>query len=557
MPYDITYTESLNTLKPAITVVDGTLDNSTSLTFVGKNYAGYGRYIANDFLHLLENFANPASPIHPIQGQLWFDNSTNQLMVNNDGTADSWTAVGFVQKSISSPASPNLGDIWVDTIDQQLKIFVGGTWTLVGPLYKAGSITGQATDSITDTLRPPITHDIISLYSSNNRVAIISTDSFTPQIGIPGFSSIKRGITLSSIKKTINGVQVPYKFTGICTQSDDSTKLGGQPSTNYVRTDTTNILSETIYVPSIYTGSDNNFRLLSDPALTTNFLIESVKSGNSLEIRNTDTGGNIHSVAYFSPSQRVGIATISPASTLDVNGTITISATSGILNVTSSADVSNTGAQTASIQTNGGLYVNQSATIGSTITVKNGVLILNLLSSSLPTHGSVILPGYQTHTLTGGIYTPSIATPPLYDIGSVTSRFRNLYVENFVGNITGTVTGDVSGNVAGSAGYLKNPTIFSITGAITSDNVTFNGNGNAVTFNTTLDPTLIGSIILYAGSVPPSGYLFCDGMSTYLVETYQALSSLLGTMSGSTFTVPHIAGPITGISYIIYSGVII
>ena len=105
MTYQVTFTDATNPAKPNITVEDQSLNTQTSLTFVGKNYAGYAPEIAKSFLHLLENFANPASPIHPIQGQLWFDNSTNQLMVNNDGTADSWTAVGFVQKSISSPAS--------------------------------------------------------------------------------------------------------------------------------------------------------------------------------------------------------------------------------------------------------------------------------------------------------------------------------------------------------------------------------------------------------------------------------------------------------------------
>ena len=39
------------------TVQDGVLNTQTDLNFVGKGYAGYGETIAENFLHLLENFA--------------------------------------------------------------------------------------------------------------------------------------------------------------------------------------------------------------------------------------------------------------------------------------------------------------------------------------------------------------------------------------------------------------------------------------------------------------------------------------------------------------------
>ncbi len=60
------------------TVQDASVDNSTSLTFVGRNYSGYGQPIEENFVKLLENFANTTAPAKPIQGQLWF-NSTPTL----------------------------------------------------------------------------------------------------------------------------------------------------------------------------------------------------------------------------------------------------------------------------------------------------------------------------------------------------------------------------------------------------------------------------------------------------------------------------------------------
>ena len=66
-------------------VDDGTIDQSTSLRFVGKNYAGYGEIQNENFLHLLESFASSNSPARPISGQLWFDAGTNKLKFY-DGT---------------------------------------------------------------------------------------------------------------------------------------------------------------------------------------------------------------------------------------------------------------------------------------------------------------------------------------------------------------------------------------------------------------------------------------------------------------------------------------
>jgi hypothetical protein len=56
MSYQVKHTETTNPSKPAITVQDQTLNTETSLTFVGKNYAGYAPIMAENFLHLLEYF---------------------------------------------------------------------------------------------------------------------------------------------------------------------------------------------------------------------------------------------------------------------------------------------------------------------------------------------------------------------------------------------------------------------------------------------------------------------------------------------------------------------
>lgn len=59
---------------------------NTSLILLGKGMYDYGDIIATDFVHLLENFAGPSEPVYPIQGQLWFKNSTGELLIYNAGS---------------------------------------------------------------------------------------------------------------------------------------------------------------------------------------------------------------------------------------------------------------------------------------------------------------------------------------------------------------------------------------------------------------------------------------------------------------------------------------
>lgn len=53
----------------------------TSLILLGKGMNDYGELVASNFVHLLENFAGPIEPVYPIQGQLWYNNNTKNLLL--------------------------------------------------------------------------------------------------------------------------------------------------------------------------------------------------------------------------------------------------------------------------------------------------------------------------------------------------------------------------------------------------------------------------------------------------------------------------------------------
>jgi hypothetical protein len=62
---------------------DGTIDTtSTSLTLVGKNYPGYGIFLNQNMVQLMENFAKSSAPTAPLPGQLWWNTTTKYLNVN-------------------------------------------------------------------------------------------------------------------------------------------------------------------------------------------------------------------------------------------------------------------------------------------------------------------------------------------------------------------------------------------------------------------------------------------------------------------------------------------
>lgn len=64
-------------ISPVSQILDGSAPRAdTSLLLYGRDVPNYGERVAENFVQLLENFAGPAQPQHPIEGQLWFDTGT-------------------------------------------------------------------------------------------------------------------------------------------------------------------------------------------------------------------------------------------------------------------------------------------------------------------------------------------------------------------------------------------------------------------------------------------------------------------------------------------------
>jgi hypothetical protein len=96
------------------TVADGQIDQrSTGLTLIGKNYSGFGESINENFIKLLENFANTTAPANPIRGQLWFDVSELKLKVYS-GTEFIPVSAATIANTL--PTELTAGDLWFNNI---------------------------------------------------------------------------------------------------------------------------------------------------------------------------------------------------------------------------------------------------------------------------------------------------------------------------------------------------------------------------------------------------------------------------------------------------------
>src|SRR6056297_838183 len=92
-------------------VEDGTVDNTTDLKFIGKNYAGYGEIQNENFLYLLENFSGVNQPPRPVSGQVWFDSANSKLKFYDGGQ---WRTTGGSEISADQPSGLSIGDFWWD-----------------------------------------------------------------------------------------------------------------------------------------------------------------------------------------------------------------------------------------------------------------------------------------------------------------------------------------------------------------------------------------------------------------------------------------------------------
>jgi hypothetical protein len=238
MPYILNKTNGQQ-----ITIVqDASLDQTTDLIFVGRNYAGYGEIQNENFLKLLENFSNVTPPANPIVGQTWYNNTNNTLSVcyaEASGTiAAKFKTLAVSNIGASAPTDAVIGELWYNLGSDQLNVWNGSEYIVVGPPVGSdiraqwrGDFEFDSPDSKNYNVKAVVG-------SANEVVAVISAkpytlDEYQNSTSLPAypvrtdsFTKIERGITLvgadtvtGSTRKEVTGLAEDLYFWGTAAES--------------------------------------------------------------------------------------------------------------------------------------------------------------------------------------------------------------------------------------------------------------------------------------------------------------------------------------------------
>lgn len=551
MAYTIAYTDQAN--KGTITIEDSTINEETSLKIPGRNTTAYGSVVAENFLHLLENFANNIAPDRAVEGQLWYDTSLGAEQLNvYDGT--NWIPAGGIKRATSEPANSQIGDLWADTDNQQLYLFTGSGWILVGPQFSDGLSTGASPISVIGV--DNATYTAIQIDVAAQPVAIISSETFTPKTTIPGFTTIRPGINLSS--RDIAGSGAP-KFYGTAEKAETLIVAGENvAAAQFMRKDATNTALFPINVQnnqgiSYGVNSELNIGVESQAGIIQNQI-----EGSNIDIR-VRNQGTTRTVIRVDSNLRVGVNNEAPDEALDVIGNIKSSGTITVNNTTESNTFG-----TGSLIVKGGLGVAKNVNVGGTLGITGITTAQNIVPDSSNTR----------------------------NLGESSIKWRNVYATTFTGNLIGNVSGTVSGR-AGSADKLTSATTFRLTGDVTSADFVFDGQtgGSTKTFNTAISNAIISSktsvtasqtddefllnrtsgatglykisrtnllssvptnppgvILPYGGNTAPLGWLFCYGQEIRISDFPLLFDAIGYNFGGSTtvttgfFKVPDLRG---------------
>jgi hypothetical protein len=212
---------------------DASLDLTTSLTFVGRNYAGYGEIQNENFLKLLENFSNSTPPSRPILGQLWFDSTPDHRRLNVCYDGKKFKGLATLRVQPTTPGQSLVGELWWDSSNNLLKAFNGSSYLTVGPTvssiqraswsFREETYSNTTIPIIKGNLnnRPVVTITAFNDLVNESTVIIENSDLFDlTNSGRPNFNNgIKKGITLAGCDVNGSSRAADYYFWGTAAES--------------------------------------------------------------------------------------------------------------------------------------------------------------------------------------------------------------------------------------------------------------------------------------------------------------------------------------------------
>jgi hypothetical protein len=291
MPYTIYKTNGIK----LTTVEDGSLNLTTDLQLVGKNYAGYGQVVNGDLIKLLENFANASAPARPLVGQFWYDTNNQKIKFY---TGSRWTPLATTNVSSNIPTDLSNGEFWYDASSKKLYIKYNGNFELIGPGTGGLGSTANGSLSTTKVQATSGRFDVIELPIGDGIPAIVSSHAFTVDAADPLnplYTVVKNGITLYGADP-VTGIS---SSTGVYFwgTAADSVRLGGKKSTDYLAKTDVGTLTGNI-------ATLTNITFISSGSPATPGRIEgtwALTAGSTLQATYADLAERYHADAVYEP----------------------------------------------------------------------------------------------------------------------------------------------------------------------------------------------------------------------------------------------------------------
>lgn len=485
MAYTITPTNGQN----PIVIADGTINTSTTVTLVGKNYPNYGDILDVNFIRLLENSADTTAPASPITGEIWWDSGNRSLKVYT-GTA--WRNVGSTTAQATKPTgTQNVGDLWWDTSTGALWGYDGSIddYKLIGPI---GGTADIASETLSDGAS---NHDVMSFKLGGIRYLIFSTDpAFSPSPAIDGFQTISPGLNLAS-----TAFLTGAKFVG---QASDAVTVGSIYPNAFIRADQNSSTTGTLSILNnngLNVGASNNLKLaVASPNVsvtnqtTLGYMNFNVHNGSGTQLDAIDIYPNGNLVCNYNLHVAGSITATGGSGDMSIGtGTVSTNTITGALKVSGGAGVTgniNAGGTNSNFvgQLRAANIVSNSTITGATIGNTGTVLVgtLNAASASqtnitaLGTLNSLICAGIASLTTLNISGVTTLGGAPTSALHAATKAYVDSAVSAGVGGITIPTVPSVPG-VAGATGQVA--FFNSANSVIGSSLLTFSGATLAVT----------------------------------------------------------------------------
>jgi microcystin-dependent protein/uncharacterized protein YjbI with pentapeptide repeats len=397
-------------------IADGDINiTSTSIGLPGRNYASYGEVVDTNFVHILESFADSVPPANPLQGQLWFDTSSNRLRIcPADGTAlaGNWFTVAsngpsgitnFGSIVASGNITANNANITNNANVANINVS-NANITLANITNVTASLANITTANISNVITTNANISVANITNANVSLANITDVVVSDSVWVKTTAANATGYSLYTTGTVaFDSGYVGYGKLNIAGGGGEQTLISGYKSGNTNTYGNLQISASNIsFSTGAFGGTSTSQRMSIDPTgqvnvtsnlITNRIFTDNYYYANGVQLSFNGTYSNANVAAYlptYTGTVGTGAANfIGTNITLSGNATAVGNVSSG--NLLASGVVSATGNVTGgNLTTNGVVSATGNVTGGNLTT--NGVVSAtgNVTGGNLTTNGDVV-----------------------------------------------------------------------------------------------------------------------------------------------------------------------